>query len=256
VNIVKPKPNPNLAWEIPLAAVELIADAEGLYLKAYRCPAGVPTIGWGQTDDVQMGMVWTKEEADADLCRSIGVRVKEVLNCCTRTPTDYELGAMVSLQYNIGSAAFAKSSVLKAHNRADPQAASRAFGLFNQATVNGVKQELRGLTARRAAEAALYLRPEDGSPPLRMPQAVEPSASLTKSPTVQASTVALSVGALGTLNEVGTQLTTVSSVIQTAKTFFVEILGIPSGSFLPVLLVLFSGVTLWNRIKQRIKGWA
>lgn len=32
---------------IPLAAVELIADAEGLRLKAYRCPAGVLTCGWG-----------------------------------------------------------------------------------------------------------------------------------------------------------------------------------------------------------------
>jgi lysozyme len=253
---MKPKPNPSLAWEIPLAAVELIADAEGLCLKAYRCPAGVPTIGWGQTDDVQMGMVWTKEEADADLCRSISVRVKDVLNCCTRTPTDYELGAMVSLQYNIGNGAFSKSSVLKAHNRADPQAASRAFGLFNKARVNGVLQELRGLTARRAAESALYLRPEDGSPALRMPQAVEPSTSLAKSPTVQSGVAAVGVGTMTIINEAGTQLSTVSGVVQTAKTFFVEILGIPSVSFLPALLIFFGAVTFWNRIKQRIKGWA
>jgi lysozyme len=253
---VKPKPDPHLDWAIPLAAVELIADAEGLCLKAYRCPAGIPTIGWGQTDDVQLGMVWSKDEADADLCRSIAVRVKQVLEVCTRTPTSYELGAMVSLHYNIGHGAFSKCSVVKAHNRADPQAASRAFGLFNKARVNGVLQELRGLTARRAAESALYLRPEDGAPALRMPQAVEPTTSLARSPTVQSGVAAVGVGTMTVINEAGTQLGTVSGVVQTAKTFFVETLGIPSASFLPVLMVFFGLVTFWNRIKQRIKGWA
>lgn len=42
---MKPKPDPNLGWPIPLAAVELIADSEGLSLRAYRCPAGLPTRG-------------------------------------------------------------------------------------------------------------------------------------------------------------------------------------------------------------------
>ena len=253
---MKPKPDPHLAWAIPLAAVELIADAEGLCLNAYRCPAGIPTIGWGQTEDVQLGMTWTRDEADADLCRSIAARAKQVLEVCTRTPTDCELGAMVSLQYNIGHAAFSRSTVVNAHNRGDTQAASRAFGLFNKARVNGVLQELRGLTARRAAEAALYLQPVDGSPALRMPQAVEPSTSLARSPTAQSGAAAIGVGTMTVINEAGTQLGTVNTIVQTAKTFFVETLGIPSGALLPALLIFFGVVTFWNRIKQRVKGWA
>ena len=41
-----PLPDSGLPWPIPMEAVALIAEAEGLRLKAYRCPAGVPTIGW------------------------------------------------------------------------------------------------------------------------------------------------------------------------------------------------------------------
>jgi lysozyme len=250
-----PRPDPSLAWAIPLEAVELIAEAEGLVLKAYRCPAGVVTIGWGQTEGVEIGMKWTKEEADADLCRSIAVRAKQVLTACTRTPTEFELGAMVSLQYNIGHGSFIKSSVLRAHNRGDCQAASRAFGLFNQARVNGVKQELRGLTARRAAESALYLRPVDGAPALRMPQAVEPSTSLAESPAVQTSAAAVGVGTLTAISEANTHLTTVSTATSTVKTFIVETIGFPPATFLPILLIGFGVLVGWNRIKQRLKGW-
>ena len=42
-------PNPSLAWPIVMAGVALIAQAETCRLKAYRCPAGVWTCGWGET---------------------------------------------------------------------------------------------------------------------------------------------------------------------------------------------------------------
>jgi lysozyme len=250
-----PKPDPNLEWPIPLAAVELIADSEGLRLKAYRCPAGLPTIGWGQTEGVQMGMTWTKEQADEDLCRSLGERCETILALCSRSPSEYELGAMTSLHYNIGHGNFKKSSVLKAHNRGDVQAASRAFGLWNQATVNGVRQELRGLTARRAAEAALYLRPTDGSPALRMPQAVAPQSSVAKSPIAQSGAVAVVAGGVSVLGEVKEHIGVVGGVAASAKTVIVDTIGIPASAFAPTLLVLVGGVVIWNRYKQRIKGW-
>ena len=250
------KPDPNLPWPIPLAAVELIADAEGLYLNAYRCPAGVPTIGWGQTEDVQLGMCWTKEQADADLCKSLTARAKQILAACTVYPSSYELGAMVSLQYNIGHEAFCRSSVLKAHNAGDRQSASRAYGLWNQATVNGVRQELRGLTARRAAESALHLRPEDGAPALRMPQAVDTQTSLARSPVVQSGTVAVAAGGLSVVGDVGKHLGTVGTVAKDAKTFIVDTIGIPAFAFAPLLLCLVGAVVIWNRWKQRIRGWA
>jgi len=252
---MRPKPDPHLDWSIPLAAVELIADYEGLRLKAYRCPAGVMTCGWGETADVAAGMVWTKAQADERLCTAIHARAKSVRDLCTHQPTDYELGAMVSLHYNIGHTAFARSTVLKAHNKGDMQSASRAFGLWNQATVNGIKMPLAGLTARRAAESALYLRPEDGGPSLRMPQAVESVGRLPASPTIQTGSAAVAVGAVSVVAEAGQHLGTVGTFASQAKSVVVEVLGIPQSALLPVLLVLFGGIVVWRRFGQRIRGW-
>jgi hypothetical protein len=72
-------------------------------------------------------------------------------------------------------------AALRPQNRGDHAAAARAFGLWNKARVNGKLTELRGLTSRRAAEAALYLRPSDGKP-APMPQAVAPESRIAASP--------------------------------------------------------------------------
>jgi lysozyme len=253
---VKPKPDPNLDWPVPLAAVELIADAEGLSLTAYRCPAGLPTIGWGQTEDVRLGMVWTKQQADEDLCRSLQSRVRDVLAACTVAPSGNELGAMCSFQYNIGQANFLKSTVLKAHNRSDRQSASRAFGLWNQATVNGVRQELRGLTSRRAAEAALYLQPDIGAPALRMPQALLPQTSLTSSPVSQAGAATMGLGALSIFGQLNEHVGAAVPVITKLKGVVVDVLGLPAIAILPTAVVVLGGIIVWQRYKQRIKGWA
>jgi lysozyme len=253
---MKPKPDPNLDWSIPLAAVELIADSEGLSLRAYRCPAGLPTIGWGQTEDVQLGMVWTKQQADEDLCRGLAARAKQVLAACAEYPTGNELGAMVSLQYNIGHGNFMKSTVLKAHNRGDRQAASRAFGLWNQATVNGVRQELRGLTSRRAAEAALYLQPDDGAPPLRMPQALVSQSSLAQSPVSQAGAATVGLGALSIFGQLNEHVGAAAPVITKLKGVVVDVFGLPAIAILPTAVVILGAIIMWQRYKQRIKGWA
>ena len=66
-----PLPDPGLSWPIHWDAVQLIARAESCRLRAYRCPAGIPTIGWGETEGVRLGMVWTQEEADRRFCESL-----------------------------------------------------------------------------------------------------------------------------------------------------------------------------------------
>lgn len=253
--MARPLPDPSLPWAIPLAAVELIANAEGLRLKAYRCPAGVLTCGWGETDGIAAHTVWTKAEADNRLCGSLDEYASQVKAMCTDEPTENELGAMVSLAYNIGLGAFRKSSVLKAHNRGDAQSASRAFGLWNKARVNGVLQPLAGLTSRRAAEAALYLKPPD-EVQSRMPQAVESVGGLGKSPTVVTGAASVAVGAVSVFAEAGQHLGTFGGFAGQAKTVIVETLGIPQSALVPVLLVLVGGIVVWRRFGQRIKGWA
>jgi lysozyme len=51
---------------------DTIKESEGLRLKAYICPAGRNTIGYGSAGaDIHPGMVITKEEADTLLARDV-----------------------------------------------------------------------------------------------------------------------------------------------------------------------------------------
>lgn len=253
---MKPLPDPALPWHVPHEAVRLIADAEGLRLRAYRCPAGVWTCGWGETDGVTARTTMTRDEADRRLCSAIDEYATQVRTLCCAEPGANELGAMVSLAYNIGLGAFARSSVLRAHNRSDAQSASRAFGLWNQATVEGVRKPLAGLTARRAAEAALYLTPDDGAPSLRMPQAVMSVGRLPSSPTMLTGTMAVATGAVSVFAEAGQHIGAMGGMAASARTLVVETLGIPQGAVLPALLLLVGGIVVWRRWGQRLKGWA
>ena len=235
------QPNPDLNWPIAYEAVCEIARSEGCKLKAYRCPAGVPTIGWGHTGGVKMGDACTQEQADAWFSIDLSVYADGVQRELKRDASDNELGAMVSLAYNIGLHGFAKSTVLKRHNEGDRQSAARAFALWNKARINGVLQVVDGLTSRRAREAALYL--SDDSQP--MPQEVEPESSLKKSPIAQASVAAVLATVLGTLSESTETGQAVALALGIQPVYGV------------LLAVLWSGgVSLYQRIKQRKEGWA
>jgi lysozyme len=146
-------PSKNLPWPIDWEGVALIAQSEGCRLRAYRDVAGVWTLGWGETLGIVEGMTWTQNEADRRLCERLTEFASGVCGHLTTPVTTSEFAALVSLAYNIGLAAFARSSVLKAHNRGDRAGAARAFTLWNRA---GGKV-IQGLVTRRAREAALYL---------------------------------------------------------------------------------------------------
>lgn len=145
-------PNPSLDWPIPWAAVQLIARAENCKLSAYKCPAGVWTCGWGETDGVTPSTCWTQQYADQCFRDSLARRAKAVRSMCTVEPTPLQLGALVSLAYNIGLAAFERSTVLAMHNRGRVAEAANAFSRW----VMAGGRVLAGLQRRRLAEAALY----------------------------------------------------------------------------------------------------
>ena len=235
------QPNPKLDWPIAYEAVCEIARSEGCKLKAYRCPAGVPTIGWGHTSGVKMGDTCTQEQADQWFINDLSIFTVSVVKLLKRDASANELGAMVSLAFNIGAHGFAQSTVLKRHNEGDRQSAARAFALWNKARINGVLQVVDGLTSRRAREAALYL--SDDSQP--MPQEVEPESSLKKSPIAQASAAAVLATVLGTLSESTETGQAVALALGIQPVYGV------------LLVVLWSGaVSLYQRIKQRKEGWA
>lgn len=249
-------PDPTLPWPIPMAGVALVAEFEGCRLSAYRCSAGVLTCGWGETDGVTPRTKWTQAYADQRFCESLTERADAVLALCIHPVTGNQLAALTSLSYNIGVAGLRGSTVMKCHNRGDEQAAARAFALWNKARVNGVLVALAGLTRRRAAEAALYLKPDDESHQEPMPQAVAGETPLAASPIARSGAAAGAVGLLAMAQEAGGQVESVASVARTAKDVAVNTLGIPPGAFLPIVLVLAGGTALWWRAKQRKDGWA
>lgn len=238
-----------------MAAVALIAESEGLRLTAYRCPSGVPTLAWGETAGVQMGDTCTKEQADRWLCEDLTDRCKAVRAMCKVSPSPNELGALVSLAYNIGRSGLAGSTVLKQHNAGNRDAAARAFGLWNKARVNGSLTALPGLTARRAREAALYLTPED-APSEPMPQAVEAESKLTKSPIAQAGALIVGAPVVELATQASDGVSALKPAITAVKGLIVETLGIPPQWVVPALLIVAGLVVLRWRLKQRSEGYA
>lgn len=138
--------------------VEMVKQFEGCRLAAYRCPAGVWTIGWGETLGVKEGDVWTQEQADEELRRRVAQFLFATLKRCPQllTEADERLAACTSLAYNIGVGAFGASSVRRKTARYDYQGGADAFLLWNKAA----GRVLRGLTLRRQAERLRYLSNE------------------------------------------------------------------------------------------------
>lgn len=230
--------------------LDLIKQFEGFSGKAYLCPAGVPTIGFGTTigvsaEDVAKGRTVTRAQADKLLKKCLAEFEQAVTEALTVPPNQNQFDACVCMAYNIGAAGFRSSSVVKAHNKGDFQSAARAFGLWNKATVNGKKQELAGLTRRRAAEAALYLEPDGEEEP--MPQAVEPEKPLAESAIVRGATIAGSTASLAT----------VADLVNTTNSIKDGVTGL--GPWLvPILLIAvigFCGYVIYERVVQRKRGW-
>lgn len=244
-------PDPNLPWPIPLRAVYLTASKESLRLKAYLCPAGVWTCGYGETHGVRPTDVWTKQYADGRFLESIKEFSSAVVGMCTLHPNENELGALTSLAYNIGIEALRKSSVMRCHNANDKAGAARAFGLYNKARVKGVLTELGGLTSRRAAESALYLEPTPEEPTQPMPQAVAGESSLASSPITQSGMVTAAAGGLTVAAQVSDQaqgvIGTLSNIATTLHVQPLMLLG--------TVLVAAGAAAMYWRFKQRAAGW-
>jgi len=124
-------------------------------LKAYRDIVGVWTICDGETLGVTPGMVETVEG-----CRARGeaalIRHAEPVLACTPALRGHphQLSAAISLAYNIGTAAYCRSTVARRFNAGQWAAACEAFLAWNRAGGRVVQ----GLVNRRRAERALCLK--------------------------------------------------------------------------------------------------
>lgn len=138
--------------------IDLMHEFEGLRLEAYLCPAGIPTIGWGNTRyetglPVKMGDRITKERAD-DLFDYWAFDFAEgVRKLVTSKLNDNQFSALVSFAYNVGLGNFGKSTLLKKLNINPNDPLIRDEFLRWDKAVGKV---LSGLSRRRKAEADLY----------------------------------------------------------------------------------------------------
>lgn len=131
-------------------AIELIKEFEGLRLSAYRCDAGVWTIGWGHTSGVRPEMKISAEHADELLRADV--------ECVNRSLTGIKLtenqrAALISFGYNVGVGAMMRSTLMKlVVNDASDRRIAAEFAKWKYA---GGKV-LSGLVRRRKREAEVY----------------------------------------------------------------------------------------------------
>lgn len=137
------------------AGRELIQSFEGLRLSAYKDAVGVWTIGWGHTDTAKPGMTITKAEAEGLFDMDLRRFEEAVARKCP-VATDNQFAAMVSLAFNVGVAAFDRSTLAKQHAAGNYKLAQLQFARW----VFAGGQKLAGLVRRRTAEAKLYGTPD------------------------------------------------------------------------------------------------
>lgn len=132
--------------------IKLIKNFEGCRLKAYKCPAGIPTIGYGHTGKVLMDDVITQEEADRLFKMDIIIHVNNVSRLVKVPLTQNQFDALVSFEYNVGYSALASSTLLKLLNQKKYKETAAEFGKW----IHAGKNVLPGLVKRRKAEKDLF----------------------------------------------------------------------------------------------------
>src|SRR4051812_6895786 len=115
------------------AGMELIRSREGCRLTAYQCPGHAWSIGYGHTgSEVHEGLRIDQHEADAFFQADVLKYDAFVQKCCP-VASVAQHSAMVSLCFNIGCAAFSRSSVARLHNKGRFAEAAQGFALWNKA---------------------------------------------------------------------------------------------------------------------------
>ena len=252
--------------QISQAGLEFITSFEGYHTalpngdcKAYRCQIGqgkddgVWTIGFGCTEGVTGGMVWTRQQAEDAFRRELAKHEKAVERLSTVDLNQNQFDSLVSFSFNVGSGALSKSTLLKKLNAGDFEGAARQFPSWVNS--NGVKR-VPGLVRRRAAEAALFRKPVEASPEPDMPQAVDvPSAAPTASRTVATANAGQMVTAGGLvaliLAKLGEMLGYATQALPLIKSYGFE-------AFILVMFVLSVGFALVKhfRVEDHVEGKA
>jgi lysozyme len=146
--------------KIDKAGRDFIYKHEGVRLKAYLDSVNVPTIGVGMTyypgtgKKVQIGDVISLAQCDSMFTAIVASYEAAVTKAITVSITQSQFNALVSMAYNIGTAGFSKSTLVKRINASSSaDLIKAAFLMWNKSggKVNST------LSKRRNDEANLFL---------------------------------------------------------------------------------------------------
>jgi GH24 family phage-related lysozyme (muramidase) len=225
----------------------LVKEFEGLRLKAYKCPAGVWTIGYGHTSaagspDVNPGMEITKDEAEEILKRDMVQYEAGVEKLVKVELSQGQFDALVDFAYNAGVGALAKSTLLK---RVNEERFDDVPAEFMKWTKGGGK-ELPGLVRRRRAEVKLWRGLETEKPVCNDEARAEPDMPVPKKSIVQSkeangAVIAGGAGAIAVVQEV-------MPIIKEGG----DILSAMSTTALVCLVIVVAAAAIWYFRKQRL----
>lgn len=136
--------------------IKLIKDSEGCKLKAYKCPADIWTIGYGQTKGINEGMVWTQQQADEDIIKTALQALNEAIKASPilATANMEKQAAIADFVYNLGITNYNKSTLKLRIDKGNWVSASTEIKKWNKS--NGII--LNGLVKRRQLEADLLIK--------------------------------------------------------------------------------------------------
>ena len=215
--------------EISSTGIELVKQFEGLHklkednwVHAYKCSAGVITCGYGATKGVGSDAKWTREYCEERLIEDLKEHAEAITKYVTVSLTQGQYDALVSFIFNLGKGAFKSSTLLKKLNKGLYDEVPEQLMRWNKARVSGKLIPLKGLTRRRAAEAALFsadaaLPSDTDGPVMAQKPDVQAPKSLAKSKTMAGAGIA---GAATAMNEVAGQIQGLVSYAPMLKTVF------------------------------------
>ena len=143
------------------AGVEIIKSMEGFRSAPYKCPAGIPTIGYGATfypdgKKVTMADKAITEQEGTTLLQSMLVSFEKYVDSyCRDDINQNQFDALVSFAYNLGPSNLKSSTLLKKVNL-NPE--DETIHLECMKWVKAGGKTLTGLVRRREAESQLYFK--------------------------------------------------------------------------------------------------
>ena len=146
--------------------IELVKRYEGFISKAYLCPAGYLTAGYGHRENVTKDTVLTEEEADYLLRKDLNQFASKISYSLEQDKikvNQNQFDALCSFAFNLGYSALVFSTLWKKLKAGDYEGASDEFLKWvyitktDKLTGERFKLKLKGLEQRRKAERDLFL---------------------------------------------------------------------------------------------------